>query len=394
MQQNRRDFIATTAAVTLAGSGPILAQTQSASPPPSPPTEPAHAAYQAPSEVKKISVTNLRVLQTEAQKVIPPGAFASIAGGAGDEWTMAENQEAFTRYPLHPRYLTGHGAPDISTTLLGAKISMPIITTPMAGHGLAHVSAEAGTAKGTDAAGTLFVAPLLSNLTMEEIAQASPGPKWQQIYLPADRGLAKDLLGRAKAAGYQAIVVTIDSFIPGNRETLRRSGFHNPLPWANYPPQVQGRGSPQKRDLGWADIDFVRAETGLPVVIKGVLSPDVAAMAVEHGAAAIQVSNHGGRQLDGVPATISVLPKIADAVGGRIPIILDSGVRRGQDVFRAIALGASAVAVGRPVLYGLALGGWMGVRDVLEHLKGEVKMATQLAGTASVKEITKQSLYL
>jgi isopentenyl diphosphate isomerase/L-lactate dehydrogenase-like FMN-dependent dehydrogenase len=130
------------------------------------------------------------------------------------------------------------------------------------------------------------------------------------------------------------------------------------------------------------------------VVIKGVLSPEVAATAVEHGAAAIQVSNHGGRQLDGVLATISVLPKIADAVGGRIPIILDSGVRRGQDVFRAIALGASAVALGRPVLYGLALGGWMGVRDVLEHLKGEIKMAMQLAGTASVKEITKQSLYL
>lgn len=390
MQQNRRDFLAATALATLASPGVVAAQAQTSSLP----SEAVQGTYQAPTEVKAISIVNLRALEAQAQKVIPSGGFASIAGGAGDEWTMREDQEAFYRYPIHPLTVTGHAEPDLSTTLLGTHISMPVIVTPMAGHGLAHISAEAGTAKGADAAGTLFVAPLLSNVTMEEIAQASQGPKWFQIYLPADRGLARDLLGRAKAAGYKAIVVTVDSFIPGNRETLKRSGFHDSLPQANYPAELRGHGSPQKRDLGWADIEFVRAETGLPVIVKGVLSPDVAVMAVEHGAAAIQVSNHGGRQLDEVPATITVLPLVAEAVGGRVPIILDSGARRGQDVFKALALGASAVALGRPVLYGLALGGWMGVRDVLEHIKGEFEMVMRLAGTASVKEISRRNLYV
>jgi lactate oxidase len=405
MEQNRRGFLAATAAATLSGSSGMLAQAQTlgsgegampAGPTAAPPQDAKTASpsgYNAPSQVRKIDIVNLREIEKEAAKVIPAGAFASIAGGAGDEWTMRENQEAFARHSLHPRYLTGRGAPDLSTTLLGSKISMPVIVTPMAGHGLAHVSAEAGTAKGAAAAGTLFVAPLLSNITMEEIAKASDGPKWFQIYLPADRGLARHLLGRAKAAGYQAIVVTIDSFIPGNRETLKKARFRSPLPQANYPAEVQGRGSPQKRDLGWDDIAFVRQETGLPVIIKGVLSPDLAAQAADSGVAAIQISNHGGRQLDGVPATVSVLPAIADAVGGRIPIILDSGVRRGQDVFRALALGASAVALGRPVLYGLSLGGWMGVEGVLDHLKSELAMTMQLAGTPNVASISHRSLY-
>jgi isopentenyl diphosphate isomerase/L-lactate dehydrogenase-like FMN-dependent dehydrogenase len=388
MQQNRRDFLTSTAIATIAGAGSANAETQA---PPAP--RKSHAAYAAPEEVRPISILNLRVLEAEAQKVIPSGGFASIAGGAGDEWTLRENQEAFKRRPIDPRTVTGKGAPDLSTSLLGVKISMPIIVTPMAAHGLAHVSAEAGTAKGADAAGTLFVAPLLSNLTMEEIAQASPGPKWFQIYMPADRGLARSLLGRAKASGYKAIVVTADAIVPGNRETLKRSGFHDPLPQANYPPEARGHGSPQKHDLSWSDIDFVRAETGLPVIVKGVLSPDVAVMAIEHGAAAIQVSNHGGRQLDEAPATITVLPIIAEAVGGRAPIILDSGVRRGQDVYKALALGASAVALGRPVLYGLSLGGWMGVRDVLNHIKSEFAMVMKLAGAATVAEISRRSLY-
>jgi L-lactate oxidase len=392
MQQNRRDFLTTTAmAATLAGQSAAAAETRSVAPRAR--AKGPHQSYAASTLVRSISVLNLRVLEAEAQGVIPPGGFASIAGGAGDEWTMRENQDAFKRRPIDPRVVTGHDEPDLSTSLLGTKISTPIIVTPMAAHGLAHVSAEAGTAKGADAAGVLFVAPLLSNVTMEEIAQASSGPKWFQIYLPADRGLARMLLGRAKAAGYRAIVVTADAFVAGNRETLKRSGFHDPLPQANYPPEIRGHGSPQKRTLGWDDIDFVREETGLPVIVKGVLSPDVAVMAIEHGAAAVQVSNHGGRQLDEVPATITVLPSIADAVGGRVPIILDSGVRRGQDVYKALALGASAVAVGRPVLYGLSLGGWMGVRDVLNHIKGEFEMVMRLAGVSNVAEISRRALY-
>ena len=292
-----------------------------------------------------------------------------------------------------PRYLTGYGAADLTTSLLGAKISMPIITTVMGGHGMAHVTAEAGTAKGTDAAGTLFTEGLMSTLNLEEIAQASPGPKWFQIYLPSDRGHAKELLQRAKAAGYLAIVLTIDTIVGSNRETNRRNHFSSPLPDGNFPRRTSGyQRSPANRNLGWDDVAFIQQVTGLPVLIKGVMSPELAVMAVERGCAGIQVSNHGGRQLDDVPASITVLPRIAEAVAGRIPIVIDGGIRRGQGVFRALAFGATAVAIGRSILYGLALGGWMGVQGVLEHLKEELEMTMRLAGAKSVSEISKRFL--
>jgi L-lactate oxidase len=397
MDRKRRDFLsATAAAVTLSAGLPAkfanaaervttaqAAQTAASD----------SSAYAAPTEIKTIEIINLRELEPAAQKVIPAGGFGYISSAAGDEWTKHENEAAFKRVTIAPRYLSGYKDADRSTTLLGSKFSMPVMVSAMAGHGMAHVTAEIGSAQGTNAAKALYCAASLSTMTLEEIAQACPGPKWFQIYLPADRGVAAEILGRAKAAGYTAIVLTIDTVVASNRETDRRNHFRSPLPIGNYPGQNGGyAASPAKRDLDWDDVAFIRKTTGLPVLLKGVMSPEFAVAAVEHGCAGIQVSNHGGRQLDDVSASFTVLPRIADAVHGRATILIDGGVRRGQDIFKALALGANAVAVGRPVLYGLALGGWMGVQAVLQHLDGELEMTMRLAGARNIAEISKKFL--
>ena len=376
MDLKRRDFLsATAAAATLAAARPLLAQTTQApaprtAPPPAAPAAPSASASQAPTEVKKIEIVNLRELEAAAQKVLSEDNFRYISRAVGEEWTKRENEAAFKRATIVPRYLTGYVGHDLTTTLLGSKLSMPIIVSAMSGHGRAHGTGEAGTAKGADAAGTLFTTGMYSTVPLEEVARASSGPKWSQIFMLGDRDREKELLLRAKAAGYRAIVLTLDGVVPSN---LRGNTVRSPLP-------------------SWDDVAFIQEVTGLPVLLKGVLSAETASEAVEHGCAGIQVSNHGGRVLDDMPATFTVLPRIAEAVAGRIPIIMDGGIRRGQDVFKALALGADAVAIGRPILYGLALGGWMGVQGVLEHLKGELEMTMRIAGARSIREISNRFL--
>jgi L-lactate oxidase len=345
--------------------------------------------FEVPKEIRKLDIINLREIEADAQKIIPPGSFGYISSAAGDEWTKRENEAAYKRLTIETRALTGYNDADLSTTVLGAKISMPIIVTAMGGHGNAHVTAEAGTAKGAAAVGTLFTCPSQSSIPMEEIMKASDGPKWFQMYMPQDQGIARDLVHRAKAAGYRAVVLTIDAIGGSNRETNVRNGFSSWLPSGNFP---NGR-VPNKQDLSWDDVAFLQKESGLPVIIKGVMSPEIALMAIDHGCAGIQVSNHGGRQLDDVPASITVLPRIVEAVGGRLTIVVDGGVRRGQDAFKAVASGANAVAIGRPVMYGLALGGWMGVQSVLEHIRGEFLMTMRHAGVKSVGQITRRYLF-
>jgi isopentenyl diphosphate isomerase/L-lactate dehydrogenase-like FMN-dependent dehydrogenase len=270
----------------------------------------------------------------------------------------------------------------------------------MGSHGLAHVSKEIGTAEAVAAMGTLMVLSMQSNISLEDVAKANPGPKWMQLYFPADRGYAREVIMRAKAAGYTAIVPTVDSTLAYPRENNIRNNFRIPvsLGKGNAPldekdpvkaAQIMSR---RKIDLNWDDMLWIKQETGLPVVVKGVMSPVTAMQAVERGIDAVYVSNHGGRALDGVPASISVLPRIADAVKGRIPIVFDSGIRRGQDVFRALALGADVVACGRPILYGLALGGNLGAQSVLEYLRDDLYIVMQLAGTPNVKSITRDHI--
>jgi lactate oxidase len=234
---------------------------------------------------------------------------------------------------------------------------------------------------------------------MEEIASHNPGPKWFQLYCPTDRGYARELLQRAKAAGYSAIAPTVDNLWSYPREENIRNRFRPPstLGRGNLPRGVDPAAgakmlSARKRDLSWDDLEWIKKEAGLPVIVKGVQSAKGARTLVERGLDAVWVSNHGGRAFDGVQATITVLPRIAQAVDGRVPIVFDSGVRRADHVFKALALGASVVGCGRPILYGLALGGAQGVQSVLEHLRDNLTIIMRLAGTRSVREITKDCL--
>jgi isopentenyl diphosphate isomerase/L-lactate dehydrogenase-like FMN-dependent dehydrogenase len=345
--------------------------------------DPVPSRYPAPSGERALKIANLNDLEQEASRVLPRGAFAYIAAGSDNQWTLEENRRAFDRRLLQPQYLVGKNAADLRTTLLGEELSMPIITAPMGAHGLAHVSAEEGTARGTGEAGTLMTTSTAANKTIEDIAAATQGPKWFQLYLHDDRGPSRDLLQRAKTAGYSAVVFTIDAFAPGSSDETVRLGF-------SFPPDLPLVNSNTpffKKSLSWDDVTFIQQTTDLPLVLKGVLTPDIARRALERGVAGIQVSNHGGRQLDGVPAALDALPAVVEAVRGRVPVIMDSGIRRGTDVFKALALGADAVALGRPVLYGLALGGWMGVKSVYDRIKEEIARTMTIAGTAGIKDI-------
>lgn len=383
--------------LTLAAAGMLPAVGEKALAAAGPVAASSARAYRAGSAERKLEIINLYDLEEEARKLIPKPQFGYISSGAGDEWTLKENVRAFDDYRILPRYLAGVKEPDTSAVLLGSKVDIPIFVPPMADHGLAHATAEAGTARGAAAAGALFTAATLANVPLEEIAKAGSGPKWFQLYYARDMGINRELIRRARDMGATAIVFTVDLEWAGNREADRRNGFAFPpsLSFPNVPNAPKGATLAQlftvfKRDLDFSDLDFIAKESGLPVVVKGVLTVENARECVDHGAAAIQVSNHGGRQLDTVPGSVSVLAAIVEAVGGKVPVYLDGGVRRGVHVFKALALGAKAVAVGRPVQYGLALGGAQGVASVMEVLETELKLAMKLSGCGTLADISRK----
>jgi lactate oxidase len=402
MDFNRRDLLLSSAglAAAIATAAPNAAQGSSQEAAPNPGAAPTPgtgtsdiAAYEALTNEKMINVINLRSLEEEAKKVLPPFSYAYISGGSGDEWTMRENEAAYNRWVIEPRFLSGIGTPDLTTTVLGSKLSLPVITAPMGGQGMAHALKEIPDVKGTIAAGTLYANSSVSSISMEEIAAAAPGPKWFQIYFPANRDYARELLHRAKASGFTAIVLTVDGTVFSNRERTIRLDI--PVPnlgpgnGVRTPGIDPGKAAELKADLNWDDVAFCQRETGLPVIIKGILTPSTAAEAIKRGCSGVWVSNHGGRALDNTSPAIAALPRIAEAVAGRCLIVVDGGIRRGQDVFRAIALGADLTSIGRPVLYGMALGGAQGVRAVYARLHSELQMVMQLAGTVSIKKITR-----
>jgi lactate oxidase len=307
---------------------------------------------------------------------------------------MRENMAAFNRWVIDPDFMNGTGSADTTTTLLGSKLSYPVIAAPVGNQGSVHAQADLPNIKGTNGAGTLYCASSVSQLSVEDIASAAEGPKWFQLYIPRDRGFAREILQRAKAAGYKAIIVTADVNVTSNRErSMRLQGAALPnLKMGNVPktPGVTGSAMDMKGNMDWKDIEFCRKESGLPVVIKSILSATNAQQALNSGCSGIWLSNHGGRQLDNTAAPMTTLPRVASVVKGRVPIIIDGGIYRGQDVFRALALGATAVALGRPLLYGSALGGVQGVQAVHTHLKNELAMVMRLAGTPTIKSITRE----
>ncbi|HTV29022.1 MAG TPA: alpha-hydroxy acid oxidase [Xanthobacteraceae bacterium] len=392
MSFNRRNLLlsGTGAAAALTLTGPTLAQNSAVQ---SVAATPADSAG-VPNNEKKINIVTLRDLEAEAQKVMAPYGFAYASGGAGDEWTMRENKAAFDRWVINADFMNGTGSADTSTTILGNKISYPVITAPMGNQGSVHAQGDLPNVKGAAAAGTLYCVSSVAQQSLEDLAVASDGPKWFQLYIPRDRGFARELLQRAKAAGYKGLIVTADVDVTSNRErSIRLQGAALPnLSMGNVPKTPGGGGNAMdmKGDMSWADIDFARQESGLPVIIKSIMSAKQAQQALQHGVSAVWLSNHGGRQLDNSPAPMTTLPAVTAAVKGRVPIIIDGGIFRGQDVFRALALGASAVAIGRPTLYGSALGGAQGVESVHTHLKNELNMVMRLAGTPTIKNINRE----
>jgi L-lactate oxidase len=353
------------------------------------------SASTAESELK---IVNFDILEEDTKKILSPGRFAFM-GPAGDGWTYRENRRAFNDFPIMPRRLQGiSDTIDLRIKLLGHDLPFPMITAPMGAQGMIHVNAELASAGGTGMTGALYVLSGASTKPMEDIAKATPGPKWFQIYMLRDMEINRWLVKRARAAGFSAIVLTADALGPGQSDDFIRLGrpFPPNMGPGNHDPALGGRGNfeDKKRDLSYSDIGFLREASGLPVIVKGLLNVEDVRQSLAAGANAIWVSNHGGRQIDGVPASISMLRAAVDAVEGRAPVILDSGVRRGIDVFKALALGATAVAVGRPVLWASAVGGAPGVNSVYTHLAGEMKSAMLLSGVAKVGDIGREHVVL
>jgi 4-hydroxymandelate oxidase len=346
---------------------------------------------------------NLADLEAPASERLDPSTYDYYRSGAGDEITLARNRTAFEELRLLPHVLRDVSEIGLETEVLGTPMSMSVAVAPTAFHALADPLAEPATARGAAAADAVFCLSSLSNTPLEDVAAVS-GRQWFQLYVFRDRGLTRDLVERAAAAGYGALLVTVDAPVLGRRERDVRNAFELPedLTIACVGDAVAaGEGesglaayfaAQLDPALTWSDLEWLAEISGLPVAVKGVHRPDDAERAIEHGAAGIVVSNHGARQLDTVPATIEMLPALAEAVAGRGEVLLDGGVRRGTDVVKALALGAAAVMIGRPILWGLALDGEQGVRRTLNMLRLELREAMALCGVASVAEIDAELL--
>jgi len=332
-----------------------------------------------------------------AEAVVPPDAWGYIAGGAGDERTLRWNREAFSRFRLRPRVLIDVSSVSTETTVLGTPVSMPVLVAPMAYQAIAHEDHELGMARGAAAAGTLMCLSTVATATPTDVAAAAPGgARWLQIYVFRDRAVSDEVISEALEAGFSALVLTADLPVVGLRDRELRAEFD--VPEVDVPAfaAARARGGDDDHALGmfdaalqWNYVTELRERWKVPVIVKGLVTAEDAILACEHGASGVVVSNHGGRQLDGAIASLEALPEVVDAVGDRAEVYLDGGVRRGSDVVMALALGARAVLVGRPAMYGLAFGGDKGVRQVLEILRDETENALALLGCRSPSEVTR-----
>jgi len=347
---------------------------------------------------------NLHEYEAAARTVLSPMAWHYVAGGSGDQVTLRGNRAAFDRWRLLPRILRGLREVSTATTVLGQPIALPVLVAPSGRHRLCHDEGERATARAARAAGTIYTMSTAATLAIEEVAPEA-GPWWFQLYVYRDRGLTRELVMRAAAAGASALVVTVDVPIRARREAEERTRFAMPLgvatallavPEGTLAPDA-GRHNSVAAEinavfdpaLNWDDLDWLASLLPLPILLKGVLHPADAARALEYGTRAILVSNHGGRQLDSAVAALDALPGVVEAVAGRAEVLVDGGVRRGTDVLKALALGARAVLIGRPIHWGLAVDGEAGVRHVLELLRAELALDLMLCGLASPAEVNR-----
>jgi 4-hydroxymandelate oxidase len=333
-------------------------------------------------------------------------AWEYISGGAGDEVTLRWNRESFDRLRLRPRILIDVSKLDTRVKLFGAELPFPILLAPAAYQRLLHTEGELATVKGASAANATMVVSTMATVSVEEIAAAATRPLWFQLYVQPDRVFTRDLVQRAEAAGYKALVVTVDTPVVGLRNREMRIKFALPpgverpnlrglqtSSTSHLPPENEIYSAVLDPKLTWKEIEWLRSFARTPIILKGVLNPDDAARAVETGVSGVIVSNHGSRNLDTLPATIDALPEVVAKVAGRIPVLMDGGIRRGTDVLKALALGAQAVLIGRPYLFGLSAGGAEGVTRVVNILRREFEMALALTGRTSIADIDASVLW-
>jgi isopentenyl diphosphate isomerase/L-lactate dehydrogenase-like FMN-dependent dehydrogenase len=344
--------------------------------------------------------TTLNDLEEAASKKTDKSAWAYIQGGAGEEWTLRANREAFHRRTLRPRVLVDVENLELGTTLLGIKSSAPFYISPTASQGLVHPDAEAATAKAASKEGIIAGFSTLTSISLEEIARAAPaGPRWFQLYLQPDFEVTKNLVQRAERAGYKAILLTVDMPVAGTRDSESREGspLSSSITLGNGPDVVRPLRNPtvnsdrahirKEASNTWEVVDRILRVTKLPLVLKGILTREDARRAVDRGVKGVIVSNHGGRQLDAAPASLDVLPEIVDEVGSETEVYFDGGIRRGSDIVIALALGAKAVGLGRPVFWALAAGGEAGVTKLITLLKTELATVMALTGRRTISEI-------
>ncbi|GFH42686.1 L-lactate oxidase [Lactococcus hodotermopsidis] len=363
--------------------------------------------YITSTQERHIDIVDIPSLEKLVQANMAKGAFGYLAGAAEDELVLKANPLAFNHKHIVPRVLQDIQDPDLTTEFLGLKLSSPIIGVPIAAHGLVHEKAELATAQGVAKAGTIFSLSTYGNATVDEVAAVAPdSPKFFQLYMSKDDDFNRWILDKAIKGGYKAIILTADSTLGGYRESdiINNFTFPNVMrnleEWSKLSTDSEngaGEGiaaiyAKAKQALSLRDITFIKDYTHLPVFVKGIQSAHDVEPLINAGVDGIWVSNHGGRQLDAGPASFDVLADIAKAVNKRVPIIFDSGVRRGQHVFKALANGADIVGIGRPMLWGLNLGGSQGVTDVFEHFKKELRINMQLAGAHTIAEVKETKL--
>ena len=352
------------------------------------------------SDELQAGFSTLSDLEEAAAKKADRAAWAYIQGGAGEEWTMRANREAFHRRTLRPRVLVNVETLEIGTTLLGTRTSAPFYVSPTASHGLVHPDAEAATARAASNAGIIAAFSTLSSISLEDIARAAPdGPRWFQLYLQPEFSATRSLVERAEKAGFKAILLTVDMPVAGtrDRETQAGSPLASAITLGNGSEVVRPLRSPnvtgdhahirKEASYTWDVMDRLRETTRLPIVLKGILTREDARRAVDHGARGIVVSNHGGRQLDGAPASLDALTEVVEEVGSELEVYFDGGIRRGSDIVMALALGAKAVGLGRLVLWALAAGGEGGVSKLLSLLKTDLATVMALTGRRTISEI-------